>query len=104
MRPRTIRSPGSPPAESTGEPACEPRHGRTAVPPSITILSPAMTTVATSASSIVVSGTAQDNVGVAQVTWVEFHGRVGNGDRHEQLDHRADCAVRRHYDDPDLRD
>jgi hypothetical protein len=36
-----------------------------------------MTTVATSASSIVVSGAAQDNVGVAQVTWSTSTGESG---------------------------
>jgi hypothetical protein len=46
-------------------------------PPSITILSPAMTSVATSASSIVVSGIASDNVGVSQVTWASSTGGSG---------------------------
>jgi len=36
-----------------------------------------MTTVATSASSIVVNGTAQDNVGVAEVTWSSSTGAAG---------------------------
>jgi len=46
-------------------------------PPSVTILSPAMTTVATSASSIVVRGTAQDSAGIAQVTWSSSTGGAG---------------------------
>ncbi len=66
-------SPGSPPAN----PPVSPSPGGSTAPPSVTILSPAMTTVATSASSIVVSGTAQDNVGVAQVTWVSSTGGSG---------------------------
>jgi hypothetical protein len=41
------------------------------------ILSPAMTTVATSVSSIVVSGAALDNVGVAEVTWSSSTGGSG---------------------------
>jgi Matrixin len=51
--------------------------GSDTVPPSITILSPPMTSVATSASSIVVSGIATDNVGVAQVTWGTSTGESG---------------------------
>jgi hypothetical protein len=43
----------------------------------MTILSPSMTTVATSASSIVVSGTAQDSAGVSQVTWSSSTGGGG---------------------------
>jgi Matrixin len=46
-------------------------------PPSLNILSPAMTTVATSASSIVVSGTAQSSQGIAQVTWSTSTGEGG---------------------------
>ncbi|MGB6942297.1 MAG: matrixin family metalloprotease [Bryobacteraceae bacterium] len=70
-------SPGSPPASPPVSPPVSPGTGGSAVPPSVTVLSPAMTTVATSASSIVVSGTAQDNVGVAQVTWVSSTGGSG---------------------------
>jgi hypothetical protein len=36
-----------------------------------------MTTVATSATSIVVNGTAQDNVGVTEVTWSSSTGAAG---------------------------
>jgi hypothetical protein len=36
-----------------------------------------MTTVATSATSITVSGTAQDNLGVSQVTWSSSTGSAG---------------------------
>ena len=72
--PTSGNSPGTnPPANP---PPTAPTGGDT-VPPSMTILSPAMTTVATSASSIVVSGTAQDNVGVAQVTWSSSTGGSG---------------------------
>ena len=46
------------------------------VAPSLTILSPASTSVGTSASSVTVSGKASDNVGVVQVAWVDS---IGNG-------------------------
>jgi hypothetical protein len=64
---------GNPPAS----PPTSPGIGGNTAPPSVTILSPAMTTVATSASSITVSGTAQDTVGVAQVTWSSSTGGGG---------------------------
>ena len=51
--------------------------GNAGTPPSLTILSPAMTMLATSASSIVVSGTAQDSLGIAQVTWTSSTGGSG---------------------------
>lgn len=38
-------------------------------PPALTILSPSSNTLGTSASSIVISGIASDNVGVSSVTW-----------------------------------
>ena len=47
-------------------------------PPSITILSPSTTSVATSAGSIVVSGTASDNTGVTTVTWSTSNGASGS--------------------------
>jgi hypothetical protein len=68
---------GNPPANPPATPPASPGSGGTTAPPSIIILSPAMTTVATSASSIVVSGTAQDNAGVAQVTWSSSTGGAG---------------------------
>jgi hypothetical protein len=64
---------GNPPAT----PPASPGTGGNTAPPSVTILSPTMTSVATSASSIVVSGTAQDSVGVAQVTWSSSTGAAG---------------------------
>jgi hypothetical protein len=70
---------GSPPANPPASPPASPgtSSGSDTAPPSITILSPAMTMVATSASSIIVSGTAQDNVGVEQVTWSSSTGGSG---------------------------
>jgi Matrixin len=76
----TITTPLPPadnPTSGTPSPPPSPSPGGDTTPPSITILSPAMTMVATSASSIVVSGTAQDNVGVAQVTWMSSTGGSG---------------------------
>jgi len=46
-------------------------------PPSLSILSPGLTMVATSSASIAVSGTASDNVGVAAVKWTNSTGYSG---------------------------
>jgi hypothetical protein len=54
-----------------------PTPGPGTAPPSLTILSPATTNVSTSDSSLVVQGTAQDNVGVASVTWESSNGGSG---------------------------
>jgi hypothetical protein len=54
-----------------------PTPGPGNAPPSLTILSPATTNVSTSDSSLVVQGTAQDNVGVASVTWESSNGGSG---------------------------
>ena len=51
--------------------------GPDTTPPSLTILSPSASTFYTSASSIVVSGTARDNVGVASVSWTSSTGASG---------------------------
>jgi hypothetical protein len=47
------------------------------VAPSLRILSPPATTVATSATTIVMRGTATDNVGVVKVTWTDSIGTTG---------------------------
>ncbi len=54
-----------------------PTPGPDTTPPSMTILSPANTNVSTSDTSLVVQGTAQDNVGVASVTWASSNGASG---------------------------
>jgi len=59
----------SPPSPSPGSPDT--------TPPSLSIVSPANSTFSTSASSIVVSGTASDNAGVAKVTWAASTGSSG---------------------------
>ncbi|HTR38659.1 MAG TPA: matrixin family metalloprotease [Bryobacteraceae bacterium] len=61
----------------TGPTPSNPTSGPDTTPPSITVLSPATTNVVTSAASILVSGTASDNVGVAQVTWSTSNGDSG---------------------------
>ncbi len=59
------------------QPGNPPSTGPDTTPPSITILSPPMTSVATSASSIVVNGIASDNAGVSRVTWAASTGGSG---------------------------
>lgn len=46
-------------------------------PPSLTIASPGTTITGTSAASIVISGTASDNVGVARIVWANSFGQSG---------------------------
>src|SRR5262249_49753704 len=46
-------------------------------PPSLTISAPSGSTISTSASLILFSGTASDNVGVAAVTWLTNTGGSG---------------------------
>ena len=54
-----------------------PAPGTDTTPPTLTILSPATNNVSTSDSSLIVRGTAQDNVGVAAVTWLSSNGGSG---------------------------
>jgi len=67
----------SPPAPTPPSPAPPSPGGPDTTPPALTILVPASNTVSTSASSIVVSGSAGDNVGVAKVTWISSTGGSG---------------------------
>lgn len=73
LSPPVDPSPSNPP----NQPTTNPGSGSDTAPPSITILSPATTMVATSASSIVISGTAQDNAGLIQVIWTTSTGASG---------------------------
>jgi hypothetical protein len=57
-------------------PVPKPTSGDT-TPPSLSILSPGLTMVATSSASIAVRGTASDNVGVAAVKWTTSTGYSG---------------------------
>lgn len=73
-------SPAPTAPNGTGTPTApvnNPSPSGNAAPPSLTILSPATTMVATSASSIVISGTAEANAGLKQVTWTTSTGSAG---------------------------
>ncbi len=67
--------PTAPPPPGPPQPA--PPNGPDTTAPSITIRSPGSTNVSTSASSLVVSGSASDNTGVAKVTWTSSSGESG---------------------------
>ena len=67
--PNPAPNPSPNPAPNPGQPDT--------TPPSLTILSPATTNYTTTSSSIVISGTATDNVGVASVTWATSNGTSG---------------------------
>jgi hypothetical protein len=58
-------------------PPVQPATRADTTPPSLSIVSPGLTMVATSAASIAVSGTASDNVGVAAVKWTNSTGDSG---------------------------
>jgi len=70
------RNPLSNPTPPSPTPV-NPPPGPDRTPPSLTVLSPANTNVSTSASGMVVQGTAWDNVGVASVTWSSSNGVSG---------------------------
>jgi hypothetical protein len=65
-------APPSPPSQPQPPPA-----PRDTVAPSLSITSPSGTNVITSASTIVLRGTARDNVGVTQVNWTSSTGASG---------------------------
>jgi hypothetical protein len=58
-------------------PPVKPPTSADTTPPSLSILSPGLTMVATSSASIAVSGTASDNVGVVSVQWTTSNGYSG---------------------------
>lgn len=70
------RNPLSNPTPPSPTPV-NPTPGPDTTPPSLTILSPANTNISTSASGMVVQGTAWDNVGVAWVSWLSSNGAAG---------------------------
>jgi hypothetical protein len=78
---RASVTPGAPPA--SGPPPATPAPSSPApppadrTPPSLKILSPAKTIVATTAASITVSGVAADDTGVASVKWISSTGDAG---------------------------
>jgi hypothetical protein len=57
--------------------APDPPVSKDAIAPSLRIVSPAATIVATSSAAISLAGTAADNVGVAAVTWSTSNGAAG---------------------------
>jgi hypothetical protein len=59
------------------QPPVQPPTSGDTTPPSLTIVLPGLTIVATSSASIAVSGTASDNVGVAAVKWTTSTGGSG---------------------------
>ena len=67
----------SPAPNPAPNPNPNPPSGPDTTPPSMTILSPATNNYSTSASALVVSGTATDNVGVTSVTWATSNGDSG---------------------------
>ena len=72
--------PASPPASPPSNPPSSPTPpsgGSDTTPPGICITSPATTIVSTTASSITLSGTAADNVGVTAVKWTTSTGGSG---------------------------
>jgi hypothetical protein len=70
-------APNPPQPQPPPSPNPNPPQGPDTTPPSLTILSPATSNYATAASTLVVSGTATDNVGVTSVTWVTSSGASG---------------------------
>ena len=72
-----VASPPSPPSQPPSPPSRPTPGGPDTTAPSLTILSPANATVATSEKSIVVSGAASDNTGVTKVTWSSSTGGSG---------------------------
>ncbi len=72
----TLQQTTAPPPITPAPPSGPPGTPDTS-PPSLTILSPSNDTFATTAGSIVISGTASDNVGVTQVTWSSSVGTSG---------------------------
>ena len=62
---------------TSNPPPGNPPPGGDKTPPSLVILSPPTTNYSTSANSIVVRGTAQDNAGVVSVTWSSSNGNSG---------------------------
>jgi hypothetical protein len=77
--PSPTPSPNPPPSTPNPPPTPSPNppSGPDTTPPSLTILTPATNNYSTSASSLVVSGTGTDNVGVTSVTWATSNGTTG---------------------------
>ncbi|HYL77004.1 MAG TPA: matrixin family metalloprotease [Bryobacteraceae bacterium] len=63
--------------QQPNKPPTPPATGPDTTPPSLTIVSPSTASPSISSSSLIVSGTAHDNVGVAAVTWASSTGASG---------------------------
>jgi len=74
VQPPAAAPPVQPPAAA---PPVQPPASADTTPPSLSIVSPGLTIVATSSATIAVSGTASDNVGVAAVKWTNSTGYSG---------------------------
>lgn len=72
----TPGTPSTPVTPTPGQPA-GPSGGKDVSPPSLQIVSPGSTIVNTSAATITLSGTANDNVGVTAVKWTTSTGSSG---------------------------
>jgi hypothetical protein len=72
-----VQPPVVPPRGAPVQPPVQPPTSADSTPPSLSILSPGLTMVATSSASIAVSGTASDNVGVVAVKWTTSNGYSG---------------------------
>lgn len=75
--PSPTPTPAPAPAPKPAPPAPPTATPKSTTPPALTITSPSSTAISTSAASIVFSGTASDNVGVAAVTWSTNTGGSG---------------------------
>ena len=69
-------TPVTPPVANPVPPA-SPGSGQDTTPPSIVIVSPALSIVSTAAASIAIAGTAADNIGVTSVKWSVSTGSAG---------------------------
>ena len=67
----------SQPISFPGSSGGSPTSTKDSTPPTLTITSPAATSIATTQSTMTFSGTASDNVGVAAVTWSTNMGYAG---------------------------
>jgi hypothetical protein len=72
----TAPSAGTPPSPVPG-PAPVPSPAKDVTPPSITIVSPGVSITSTSSASILVTGTAKDNVAVSEMKWGTSGGASG---------------------------
>jgi hypothetical protein len=75
--PSTPGTPSTPSTPATPATPTNPAGAKDSAAPALRIASPGTTIVSTASSSIVVSGTATDNVGVTSVTWSVSTGGAG---------------------------